>query len=156
MVGFSAVGATTARKRRVLRTGLALAGLLLVPALAMGIEWDQQKVAKTSRGLQRALDALLADPGLGAEQSTAMQQREFAAAITTVQEVSRINDELSRRLASGYDREETQAFWDQINELRGDISTYARRAWLPGGTRVRANRAAGLLDELATYYEAVE
>ncbi|MDJ0852362.1 MAG: hypothetical protein QNK04_28665 [Myxococcota bacterium] len=118
--------------------------------------WDQQAAAKTSRDLQRALDALLSDPNIDARQATAMQQREHEAAIATAREIAGINGELARRLAAGYDRDETEAFWHQIALASGDLQEYARHSWLPEGTRQRAERAGGLLDQLAAYYESVE
>ena len=155
-------------RRRFLGSALAALGasglLLAQQAAAQGETvsepeagaWDQEGAARTSRELQRALDALLADPGLDATQATAFQQREHTAAIASVREVAGINGELARRLAAGYDRDETQAFWDQIAAVRVDIQTYAGHSWLPEGTRQRARRAGGLLDELATFYESVE
>ncbi len=118
--------------------------------------WDQQAVTRTSQQLQRALEALLSDPDLDATQATAFQQREHTAAIASAREIAGINAELARRLAAGYDRDETQAFWDRIAAARGDIQAYARHSWLPAGTQKRAERAGNLMDELAVFYESVE
>ncbi len=118
-----------------------------------GSGWSQAAVARTSRDLQKALEALLADPDIDAAQATAMQQREHTAAIASVREIAGINEELSRRLANGYTRDETQAFWDRIALVDDDLRAYARHSWLPPDTRDRARRAGGLLDELGAYYE---
>ena len=121
-----------------------------------GSGWNQQAVTRTSRDLQKALEALLADPDIDAAQATAMQQREHTAAIASVREIAGINQELSRRLAAGYTRDETEAFWHQIALVDDDLRAYARHSWLPPGTRDRARRAGRLLDELGAHYEGLE
>ena len=106
--------------------------------------------------LEQAIVALLADPQLVGREATAMQQREHEAAISTVRQVRQLVEPLRRRLASGYTRDETEAFWEQIAELRGDVQAYARHSWLPEPTRERAARVGELFDALGHYYETQE
>ena len=131
---------------------LSLAVLLAAPAAAH--EWDGKQVSALAGELVKALDALLADPGLEAQQATAMQQREHAAAIETARQLrSRLLD-FKKRIDTGYDQEESLPFWAQVAELRGDIQRYARSSWLPPETDAKADRVAALLTQLAHYYPA--
>ncbi|MGI9591975.1 MAG: hypothetical protein ACR2P8_11455 [Myxococcota bacterium] len=129
---------------------LALPWLTAVPAGAH--EWNTEEVSATARQLAEALDALLADPKLDAKQATAMQQREHEAAIATAREVRTLLSSYQRRIDEGYTLEESRPFWDQIDELRGDIQAYARHSWLPAATDRKADRVSALFDQLAHYY----
>lgn len=132
---------------------LALASLVAaVPSVAEEPAWSQQKVAALAGQAADAVDALLADPEIDAKQSTAMQQREHQAAIATARQISPYLKDLKKRLDSGYTRDEAQPFWDRIQQLRGDIRAYARHTWLPDSTRQKAEKAASLLDQLASYF----
>jgi len=115
--------------------------------------WNQQQVTQTADDLVQALKAMLADPELNSEQATAMEQREHTAAISTAKQILERTDQLKRRLASGYTKDETQPFWDGIAALRGDIQAYSRHSWLPEATAARADKAGDLLDDLGRFYE---
>jgi hypothetical protein len=126
--------------------------VLLATASASAHEWDQKTVSGTTGQLIEALDALLADPQLDAKQATAMQQREHEAAILTAGQVKSLLVDYKRRIDTGYDRDDSRPFWDQIDLLRGDIQAYARHSWLPPSTDEKADRASELFDQLAHYY----
>jgi hypothetical protein len=113
---------------------------------------DAKRAAELVARLSKALDELLADPGLAARQPTAMQQRELDAAIASARESLRLVKDLKRRLAGGYSVDDSRPFWDQIAALRQDISAYAGHSWLPESARVKAEAAGGLMDELASLY----
>ena len=102
-----------------------------------------------------ALDALLADPGINAQQATAMQQREHEAAVSSIRELTRLAKDLKRRLDAGYERDEIRPFWDGIELLRGDSGAYARHSWLPESTRAKVLEVKTLLDTLAGYFQDI-
>ena len=126
--------------------------LLAAPAAAEAPAWDQQRVSRLADRLVKALEALLTDPELHAQQGTAMQQREHEAAIATANELGRRAVNFKTRIEIGYSEEDSKPFWDEIDELRGDIQAYARHSWLPPETDAKADRVSELLDELALYY----
>ncbi len=126
--------------------------LFLTAGSAAAHVWDAKAVAATSDQLVQALDALLADPKLDAQQATAMQQREHEAAISTARRLRDLLVDYNRRIAAGYSREDSRPFWDQIDLLRGDIQAYARNSWLPAVTSRKADRVSELFDQLAHYY----
>jgi len=138
--------------------GIALASLVILAgaALAQPLAWDQQQVTKTVVDLDHAIDALLADPELNSQQPTAMQQREHTAAVVSAKQLLGCIDTLRRKLGAGYDRDESWPFWEQCEELQGDIRTYARHSWLPEATAERAATARKLLDKLDRYYQTQE
>ena len=139
---------------------LALAVLLapvdgLAQSPAGAPEWNQTRVAGLAGRLVAALDVLLADPGINAQQATAMQQREHEAAVSSIRQLARLAKDLKRRLDAGYQRDEARGFWDQIELLRGDIGAYARHSWLPESTRTKVLEAKNLLDTLAGYFQEI-
>jgi hypothetical protein len=146
--------------RRALTASISLA-VLLAPAAGLAQspaedpEWNQTHVAGLAGRLVAALDALLADPGIEAQQATAMQQREHDAAVSSIRQLTRLAKDLKRRLDAGYERDEILPFWDGIELLRGDIGAYARHSWLPESTRAKALEARGLLDTLAGYFQEI-
>jgi hypothetical protein len=143
------------RIRRTLPRSFGVAGLLVAAlALAEAPAWDPERVAGVSGRLVAALDELLADPGLAAQQATAMQQREHEAAISSIRQLAKLTRDLKKRLDAGYQRDETRPFFDQIELLRGDIAAYARQSWLPESTRSKVEKARDLLESLAGYYDA--
>ena len=135
--------------------GILLAGLLMLAgaALAQPLAWDQQQVTKTVVDLDHAIDALLADPELNSQQPTAMQQREHTAAVASARRLLGCIETLRRKVGAGYTRDESWPFWEQCEELRGDIQAYARNSWLPEATAKRAAKAGELLDKLDRYYQ---
>lgn len=139
----------------VLATALAALALLL-PVVAGAQQgaplWDPEKVSALASQAVDALEALVSDPEIDAQQATAMQQREHEAAVATARELLELARNYRKRVDAGYDREETQVFWTQIELLRSDIQAYARRSWLPAETREKAERAVRLLDQLGSYY----
>ena len=141
-----------------MRLRILLVALLTVPCLtavpAGAHEWSTEEVSATTRQLSQALDALLADPKLDAKQATAMQQREHEAAIATAREVRTLLTSYQRRIDEGYSLEESRPFWDQIDQLRGDIQAYARHSWLPPATDRKADRVSALFELLAHYYRS--
>jgi hypothetical protein len=126
--------------------------VLLATASASAHEWEQGAVSDTIGQLIEALDALLADPQIDAKQATAMQQREHEAAIATARQVKGLLVDFKRRIDTGYDEDDSRPFWDQIDQLRGDIQAYARHSWLPPSTDRKADRVSELFDQLAHYY----
>jgi hypothetical protein len=146
--------------RSTLAASLSLA-VLLAPAAALAQspagdpEWNQTRVAGLAGRLVAALDALLADPGINAQQATAMQQREHEAAVSSIRELTRLAKDMKRRLDAGYERDEIRPFWDGIERLRGDIGAYARHSWLPESTRTKVLEAKNLLDTLAGYFQEI-
>lgn len=135
--------------------GTLLAGLVLAAgaAPAQPLAWDQQQVTKTVVDTDHAIDALLADPELNSQQATAMQQREHIAAVASARQLLACIETLRSKVAAGYDRDESWPFWEQCEELRGDIRAYARHSWLPEATSKRADAAQQLLDKLDRYYQ---
>ena len=127
----------------------------LATVSASAHEWDQKTVSDTAGQLIQALDALLADPQLDAEQATAMQQREHVAAILTAGQLKDLLVDYKRRIDNGYDQEDSRPFWDQIDALRGDVQAYARHSWLPPSTDRKADRVSELFDQLAHYYPPI-
>jgi len=115
--------------------------------------WSQTEVVALTEQLSAALDALVADPGLNAEQATAYQQRSHEAAIATVKQIRPRVAELRKRVASGSDREVSYAYFEQVADLREEVSAYAGEAWLPDATRSKARRVRALFDRLARYYQ---
>jgi hypothetical protein len=146
--------------RSTLTAFLSLA-VLLAPAAGLTQspagepEWNQAQVAGLAGRLVTALDALLADPGINAQQATAMQQREHEAAVSSIRELARLAKDLKKRLNAGYERDEIRPFWDGIERLRGDIGAYARHSWLPESTRTKVVEAKNLLDTLAGYFQDI-
>jgi hypothetical protein len=146
--------------RSTLTASLSLA-VLLAPAAGLAQspagepEWNQAQVARLAGRLVTALDALLADPGINAQQATAMQQREHEAAVSSIRELARLAKDLKKRLNAGYERDEIRPFWDGIERLRGDIGAYARHSWLPESTRTKVVEAKNLLDTLAGYFQEI-
>jgi hypothetical protein len=137
---------------KTLRIATLLLALCLATVEARAHQWDQKTVSATAGELAKALDALLADPNLDAQQATAMQQREHEAAISTARQVKGLVVEYKKRIDSGYSRDDSKPFWAQINELRGDIQAYARKSWLPPATDRKADAVSALFDQLAHYY----
>ncbi len=145
---------------RTSSTLAALLGLAMLLAPAAGLAQspagepvlNQTRAAGLAGRLVAALDALLADPGIKAQQATAMQQREHEAAVSSIRQLLPLVKDLKRRLDAGYERDEARAFWDRIELLRGDIAAYARHSWLPESTRTKALEARELLDTLAAYF----
>jgi hypothetical protein len=127
------------------------AGLAQSPAGAP--EWDQTRVAGLAERLVAALDALLADPGINAQQATAMQQREHEAAVSSIRRLARLSKDLKRRLDAGYERDEARPFWHAIELLSGDIAAYGRHSWVPESTRSKVVEAGDLLDTLGRYFQ---
>ena len=138
--------------------GIVLAGLVILAgaALAQPLAWDQQQVSKTVVDLDHAIDALLADPELNSQQPTAMQQREHTAAVASARRLLGCIETLRRKVGAGYTRDESWPFWEQCEELRGDIQAYARHSWLPEATSKRADRVGDLFDEVDRYYQSAE
>jgi outer membrane PBP1 activator LpoA protein len=133
---------------------VALSILLLLGAVPSGgHDWDPAQVSATTRQLESALDALLEDPKLDARQATAVQQREHEAAIATARQIRDLLPSYRKRIDEGYSLEDSRPFWDQIDELRGDIQAYARHSWLPPETDRKADRVSSLFDQLAHYYK---
>lgn len=132
--------------------------LLLVAAPSVGQaaepqpSWSQAEVVSLTEQLSAALDALLADPGLRAQQTTAYQQRRHEAAIVTVKQLQPRVAELRKRVDSGYDRERSRPFFEQVAELREEVAAYASESWLPDATRKKARRVRALFDRLARNY----
>ena len=132
--------------------------LLLVAAVSEGSAsdvrppWSQAEVVALAQQLSVALDALLADPGLRAAQTTAYQQRSHEAGIATVEQLRPRVADLSKRLAAGSDRDATQPYFDQVAELREEIAAYAAESWLPDSTRTKAVRVRELFERIARYY----
>jgi hypothetical protein len=133
--------------------------LVLLAPLASAQEaagaWDGKTVADTARSLERALDTLLADPGLTSQQATAMQQRDFDAAVSSAREMKVFVAELVKRLDGGYDRDDSYPFWQRVSLRSDDISAYAGHTWLPAETRAKADRTRKLLERMAGYYAGI-
>jgi hypothetical protein len=132
-------------------------GLVTAAPVGWGAEaklaWSQADVVALTHQLYEALGDLLTDPGLRAEQASAYQQRQHEAAITTVKELQPRVAELRKRVAAGYDLEESRPFFERVAELRGEIAAYAGQSWLPEPTRKRAAVVRSLLEELSRYYK---
>jgi len=144
-------------KHRIRALAVAFAALAwLLPSVARAQQgarlWDSEKVSALASQAVDALEALVSDPEVDAQQATAMQQREHEAAVVTARELLERVRDFRKRVDAGYDREETQVFWTQIELLRSDIRAYAGRSWLPAQTRAEAERAVRLLDQLGSYY----
>ena len=141
---------------RLAALGLAL-GIVTAAPVGRGAEaklaWSQADVVALTHQLYEALGDLLADPGLRAEQVSAYQQRQHEAAITTVKEMQPWVAELRKRVAAGYDLEESRPFFERVAELRPDVAAYAGQSWLPEPTRKRAAAVRSLLDRLSRYYQ---
>jgi hypothetical protein len=143
---------------RSILASLAVA-VLLIPGVGLAQDtdappgWDQVRAAELAGRLVAALDALLADPGIRAQQATAMQQREHEAAVSSIRQLARLAQDLKKRIDAGYQRDELRPFWDGIELLRGDIGAYARHSWLPESTRAKVVKARDLLDALAGYFQ---
>lgn len=114
--------------------------------------WSQAEVVALTEQLSAALDELVSDPGLDAQQATAYQQRNHQAAIASVKRVQPRVVELRKRVASGSDRDGSYPYFEQVAELREEIFEYAGEAWLPDTTRMKARRVRGLFERLARYY----
>jgi hypothetical protein len=133
-----------------------LSGVALLTAgvaASQPLDWNQEKVTSVARQLSKALDDVLADPEIDAKQATAMQQREHEAAISSIRELNRNVKDLARRLGTGYTRDESEVFFGLVTGLRSDIRAYARSSWLPERTRLKVEKAAGLIDRLSRYYQ---
>jgi hypothetical protein len=132
--------------------------LLIVSAASVGrtVEvqqpWSQAEVVALTEQLSAALDELLADPGLRAKQTTAYQQRKHEAAIVTVKKLRPRAADLRKRVASGYDRDATQPYFEQVAELREEIAAYAAESWLPDSARAKVVHVRAVFDRLARYY----
>jgi hypothetical protein len=141
-----------------IRSCLALS-LLLVAGVSVGrsaeaqTPWNPADVIALTEHLSAALDELLVDPGLGAEQTTAFQQRKHEAAIATLKRVRPGVAELRRRIAAGSDLDGSRPYFEQVVELREEIAGYAEESWLPDATRAKAKRVRTLFDRLARYYQ---
>ena len=94
--------------------------------------WSQADVVALTEQLSTALDELLAVSGLRAQQPRVAVMR--------------------KRVASGYDREVSQPFFEQVAELREEIAAYAGESWLPDTTRKKPRHVRALFDRLARYY----
>jgi hypothetical protein len=136
--------------------GLAL---LLWAAASVGWAAEEQQlrgsadvIALTDR-LSVAIDELLADPGLRAEQTTAYQQRKHEAAIATLKQVRPRVAELRKRVAASSDPEASRPYFERGADLRGEIASYAEESWLPDATREKARHVRALFDRLAKYYQ---
>ena len=129
---------TGARMRSIVRHFCLGFSLLLVAAASVGRAgeaqrpWSQADVVALTEQLSTALDELLADPGLRAQQPRVAERR--------------------KRVASGYDREVSQPFFEQVAELREEIAAYAGESWLPDTTRKKPRHVRALFDRLARYY----
>jgi hypothetical protein len=123
-----------------------------LPPQAWGAASDAEPAAELLGRLLEAMEGLLADPGLAAQQRSVTQQREHDAAVVTVREALRLGRDLARRLDGGYSLDESRPFWERMAALRPEIRAYARHSWLPESARAKANAARELMDALEKLY----
>jgi hypothetical protein len=143
----------------VFRSCLALSLLLVAGGGSVGwaagaqTPWNSADVVALTEQLSAALDDLLVDSGLRAEQPTAFQERKHEAAISTLKQLRPGVADLRRHVAGDSDPDGSRPYFEQLDELREEIASYAEESWLPDATRAKAKRVRTLFDRLARYYQ---
>ncbi len=108
---------TRRRRRRTTTLGLALFALLLSASAAThAATWDAAAVLEHAEALHTEIGAVLALVPDAPAQETAMQQRTRNAAVVLMKRAHELSDEYVRRLRSGWDRDESQPFFEQVRE----------------------------------------
>lgn len=132
---------------------LLVFGLSVARAAEAQPAWSPADVVALSEQLSAALEELLRDPGLRAPQTTAFQQRKHEAAVATLKRVGPAVDDLRKRIVAGSDLEGSRPYFEQVDEARAEIASYAEESWLPDATRTKVKNVRALFDRLASFYE---
>jgi len=131
---------------------LILTVALVATGVASAVEWDQARVTKLAGEFDTAVGAVVDDPGVAAEQPSAMQERRHQAAIATLKQVRRLASEMSRMLQGGNGRSSTEPLYIQMEELIDQARVFAEDSWVKPASREKVDRARTLLDQLRLYY----
>ena len=123
------------------------------PALAEPKAWDQNEVKRLAGEFAQSLAKISAAAGVAPPQETAMQQRTRDAAVGRLGSVHEAADGLAKRLANGWDRSDTQLYFEQVRELFDQARGVAGDAVAKAEQRSNLDAAEKLLGQLARYFD---
>jgi hypothetical protein len=119
------------------------------------VEWSDEEARALASELAASVEALLEDAGTTQWQGSAVQQRKHEAALVDLKQMSRMANDLSRKLAAGQGHDQTAPLFRQILLQRDAVRFYAQNSKVPASTRATVERADTTLGKLELLYQAM-
>jgi len=114
--------------------------------------WTQEKANALATTLATSLEAAVTQAESGPAQAEAIQQRKLEAALIDLRQMSRMANDLARKLDAGEGRDETTPLVRQISLQREAVQFYAKDTTVRSDTRETSESAIAALSELEALY----
>ncbi len=126
--------------------------LLTVAAAPANAEWDSRRVIELAAQLEETIGLGLRAAETARQQETAIQQRTRDAAVAAMKRAHEVSGEFAVKIRGGWDREESEPFFNQLRLAMRRARGRARNAAPDPNVVPHLDRMDALMIELSKQY----